>query len=94
MNLKHTSFQNDIRFSTAKARFHMVGDEDIAAKGRGAHQGSVCFIFRVDFFDFSRLLLVERKLRSQPAHGRRTSFMNCSLKCSIPAANETLASFF
>jgi len=33
MNLKHTSFQNDIRFSTAKARFHMVADEDIAATG-------------------------------------------------------------
>jgi hypothetical protein len=28
MNLKHTSFQNDIRFSTAK-----VADEDIAATG-------------------------------------------------------------
>ena len=32
MNLKHTSYH--IRFSTAKPRFHMVGDGDIAAKGR------------------------------------------------------------
>jgi hypothetical protein len=39
MNVKHTSYH--IRFSTAKPRFHMVGDGDIAAKGRALGQETV-----------------------------------------------------
>jgi hypothetical protein len=147
MNVKHTSYH--IRFSTAKPRFHMVGDGDIAAKGRalgqetvfsgllaapepsvelfaknsarpvkprfdslgrasldlrdlgdpGAHQGAVCFIFRVDFFDFSRLLLVERKLRSQPTQGRgailrQKEDYNCSRQAGGDYSRLDSQSFF